>query len=124
MNVLFIIDGCTAEDRRVKEALRIAAGISPWGKVRPTICFSSGLGQAGDPEIRRYFTLLRDMQQLIGNVERITGMLDVLDRISEAKSLQKKASTVTADRIEFKDVTVVTPADVLLVEKLSFRHGF
>ena len=32
----------------------------PLGKVRPTICFSSGLGQAGDSEIRRYFTLLRD----------------------------------------------------------------
>mgnify|MGYP005712105591 FL=1 len=58
MNALFIIDGCPAEDRRAEEALRIAAGISPWGKVRPTICFSSGLGQAGDPEIRRYFTLL------------------------------------------------------------------
>ena len=70
---------------------------------------------------RTAITLLRDMQQLIGNVERITGMLDMLDRIREAKSLQKKASTVTADRIEFKDVTVVTPADVLLVEKLSFR---
>ena len=70
---------------------------------------------------RTAITLLRDMQQLIGNVERITGMLDMLDRIAEAKSLQKKASTVTADRIEFKDVTVVTPADVLLVEKLSFR---
>ena len=30
---------------------------------------------------RTAITLLRDMQQLIGNVERITGMLDMLDRI-------------------------------------------
>ena len=58
MNVLY--HRWLSHDRRAKEALRIAAGISPWGKVRPTICFSSGLGQAGDPEIRRYFTLLRD----------------------------------------------------------------
>ena len=64
MNALFIIDGCPAEDRRAKEALRIAAGISPWGKVRPSIffssCLSQSLGQADDSEIRRYFTLLRE----------------------------------------------------------------
>ena len=66
-------------------------------------------------------TLLRDMQQLIGNVERITEMLETLDRVAEAKQGEKQMSTVTADRIEFENVTVITPADVLLVENLSFR---
>ena len=94
MNVLFIIDGCTAEDRRVKEALRIAAGISPWGKVQPTICFSSGLGQAGDPEIRRYFTLLRDTS---GGLFTLAGdendWLQPIDRDGLAK-LETDADTV------------------------------
>ncbi|MEC9332059.1 MAG: hypothetical protein VX409_06440 [Verrucomicrobiota bacterium] len=47
-----------SEDRRAKEALRIAAGISPWGKVHPTVCFKNGIGQMEDPEIQRYLTLL------------------------------------------------------------------
>eukprot|EP01043_Picozoa_sp_COSAG02_P030357 COSAG02_NODE_1933_length_10319_cov_22.624168_12_plen_162_part_00 len=66
-------------------------------------------------------TLLRDMQQLIGNVERITEMLETLDRVAETKEDEKQSSTVTADMIEFDNVTVITPADVLLVESLSFR---
>ena len=62
INALFVIDGCPAENRRAKEALRIAAGISPWGKVCSTICFTHSLGQslgrADDPEIDRYLKLL------------------------------------------------------------------
>lgn len=66
-------------------------------------------------------TLLRDMQQLIGNVERITEMLETLDRVAEAKKGEQQTSTATADRIEFENVTVITPANVLLVKHLSFR---
>ena len=58
MTALFIITGIPSEDRRAKEALRIAAGISPWGKVHPTVCFKNGIGQMEDPEIKRYLTLL------------------------------------------------------------------
>jgi ABC-type uncharacterized transport system fused permease/ATPase subunit len=54
-------------------------------------------------------------------VERITEMLETLDRVAEAKKDEKKMSTVTADRIEFENVTVKTPADVLLVSNLSFK---
>ena len=53
-----MITGIPSEDRRAKEALRIAAGISPWGKVHPTVCFKNGIGQMEDPEIKRYLTLL------------------------------------------------------------------
>ena len=49
-------------DRRAREALRIAAGIGVWGKVRPTICFARAsdpaLGQAEDEDLRRYIHLL------------------------------------------------------------------
>ena len=58
MTVLFMITGMPSDDRRAKEALRIAAGISPWGKVRPTVCFKNGIGKMKDPEIKRYLTLL------------------------------------------------------------------
>jgi len=98
MNALFIIDGCPAEDRRAKEALRIAAGISPWGKVRPTICFSFGLsqalGQADNSEIRRYFTLLRETSAGLFTLARDeNGWLQPIDRDSLAK-LETEAYTV------------------------------
>ena len=64
MNALFIIDGLPLEDRRAREALRIAAGTGVWGKVRPTLCFiranDPALGQAEDGELRRYISLLRE----------------------------------------------------------------
>ena len=64
VNALFIIDGLPLEDRRAKEALRIAAGTGVWGKVRPTLCFArandTALGQAEDEELRRYISLLRE----------------------------------------------------------------
>jgi hypothetical protein len=62
VNSLFIIDGLPLEDRRAREALRIAAGTGVWGKVRPTLCFTRAndpaLGQAEDGELRRYISLL------------------------------------------------------------------
>ncbi|MBC8245514.1 MAG: hypothetical protein H8E20_14090 [Verrucomicrobia bacterium] len=64
MTALFIIDGLPLEDRRAREAMRIAAGIGVWGKVRPTLCFArandTALGQAENGELRRYIHLLRD----------------------------------------------------------------
>ena len=51
-------------DRRAKEALRIAAGIGVWGKVRPVICFArangQALGQAEDAELGSYIHLLSE----------------------------------------------------------------
>jgi hypothetical protein len=64
MKALFIIEGVPTLDRRAREALRIAAGIGVWGKVRPTVCFDRAsdpaLGQAEDEELRRYIHLLRE----------------------------------------------------------------
>tara|TARA_B000000460_G_scaffold173170_1_gene123251 strand:- start:581 stop:889 length:309 start_codon:yes stop_codon:yes gene_type:complete len=64
VNALFIIEGLPLEDRRAREALRIAAGTGVWGKVRPTLCFArandQALGQAEDEELRRYIHLLRE----------------------------------------------------------------
>lgn len=64
LNALFIIDGLPFKDRRAREAMRIAAGTSVWGKVRATLCFiranDPALGQTEDGELRRYISLLRE----------------------------------------------------------------
>ena len=65
-----MITGMPSEDRRAKEALRIAAGISPWGKVRPTVCFKNGIGQMEDPEIKRYLTLLDETDSNLFTLSR------------------------------------------------------
>ena len=100
MNALFVIDGCPAEDPRAKEALRIAAGISPWGKVRPTICFSHSigqtLGQAHDPEIDRYLKLLRETSGGMFTLAR--SELDWLRQIEEASLAKLEADTDTVLR--------------------------
>ena len=70
MTVLFMITGMPSEDRRAKEALRIAAGISPWGKVRPTVCFKNGIGKMKDPEIKRYLTLLDETDSNLFTLSR------------------------------------------------------
>ena len=63
MNALFIIDGLPLEDCRAKEALRIAAGIGVWGKVKATLCFTrandTALGQAQAEELRGGVELFR-----------------------------------------------------------------
>ena len=58
MKALFVINEIPSENRRAKEGLRSAAGISPWGKVKPEVCFKKGIGQIKDPDIVRHLTLL------------------------------------------------------------------
>ena len=58
MKALFVINEIPSENRRAREGLRIAAGISPWGKVKPEVCFKKGIGQIKDPDIVRHLTLL------------------------------------------------------------------
>lgn len=96
MNALFVIDGCPAEDPRAKEALRIAAGISPWGKVRPTICFTHSLDQADDPETGRYLNLLRETSGGMFTLAR--SELDWLRQIEQASLAKLESDTDTVLR--------------------------
>jgi len=92
VNALFVINGIPSEDRRAKEALRIAAGISPWGKVQPTVCFKHGIGKMEDPEINRHLTLLNDtgsnLYTLSTDVEKFLKPINKAD----LKKLQKNTS--------------------------------
>ena len=60
MKALFVINEIPSENRRAREGLRIAAGISPWGKVKPEVCFKKGIGQIKDPDIVRHLALLTE----------------------------------------------------------------
>jgi len=99
VNALFIIDGLPLEDRRAREALRIAAGTGVWGKVRPTLCFTRAndpaLGQAEDGELRGYISLLRETAG--GLFTRAPGKPDGILRHTDEAGLAKligKADTV------------------------------
>ena len=89
-----MITGMPSEDRRAKEALRIAAGISPWGKVRPTVCFKNGIGKMKDPEIKRYLTLLDEtgsnLFTLSSNLEKPLKPI----KKSDLKKLQKNTPII------------------------------
>ena len=100
MNALFVIDGCPAENRRAREALRIASGISPWGKVRPTICFKNNHGQpldqAYNPEIGRYLNLLRETSG--GIFTLVKSEVDWLRQIDQASLAGLEADSDTVLR--------------------------
>ena len=99
MTALFIIDGLPLEDRRAREALRIAAGTGVWGKVKISVCFTHAndpaLGQAEDGELRRYISLLRETAG--GLFTRAPGKPDGILRHTDEAGLAKligKADTV------------------------------
>ena len=99
MNALFIIDGLPLEDCRAKEALRIAAGIGVWGKVKAPLCFTRAndpaLGQAQDEELRRYISLLRETAGGLFTLvsQKPEGILRHTDETGLAKLIDK-ADTV------------------------------
>ena len=65
--------------------------------------------------------MLRTMQQLVGNVERVTDLLELLDRVKTQKAEELSRNIVPGDSIAFDDVDIFTPADVLLVKGLTFK---
>lgn len=69
---------------------------------------------------RTALQLVTELQQLIGHVERVTEMVELLDAVTDKKREQSK-SIVQEDCIAFEDVSIVTPTGVKLVDKLSFR---
>tara|TARA_B100000029_G_scaffold510446_1_gene601945 strand:- start:3165 stop:3458 length:294 start_codon:yes stop_codon:yes gene_type:complete len=94
VNALFVINGIPSENRRAKEALRIAAGISPWGKVKATVCFTNGIGKMEDPEIHRYLTLLNETGSKLYTMEKDSNEFLEPINMSDLNELQKNAGTV------------------------------
>lgn len=71
----------------------------------------------------------RYLLQVIGHASRVADLQDVLQTIKDSKkkpSGDEKTGTVTyGNEVTFKDVRLVTPADVTLIETLNFsiKHG-
>ena len=65
--------------------------------------------------------IVRELQQVVGTVERVTDFLALLEKVGEKKREELGKSVVSGDSIAFENVDIYTPADVLLVKDLSFK---
>ena len=65
--------------------------------------------------------LIRGLQQLIGEVERVTDLVDLLRKVDAQKAQDLAAGVLEGDCIEFENVEIVTPKGVVLVKDLSFK---
>lgn len=72
----------------------------------------------------------RYLLQIVGHATRVSDFQDVLHEIKVKKSgvsgdLTNAKNVLYGDEITFKDVRLVTPADVTLIERLNFsiKHG-
>ena len=70
---------------------------------------------------RTALQLVTELQQLIGHVERVTEMLEMLNTVTVTTAREEVKSIVQDDCIAFEEVSIVTPKGVKLVDKLSFR---
>jgi ABC-type uncharacterized transport system fused permease/ATPase subunit len=70
---------------------------------------------------RTALQLVTELQQLIGHVERVTEMVEMLDAVTKNTASEETKSIIQEDCIAFEDVSIVTPTGVQLVDKLSFR---
>ena len=52
------------------------------------------------------------MQQLVGEVERVTDLVELLEKVDSQKTAEMKNNVVPGDSIEFIDCTIITPKDV------------
>jgi ABC-type uncharacterized transport system fused permease/ATPase subunit len=64
---------------------------------------------------------VRQMQQLVSEVERVTDLMELLERVKLNKAEELASAVTTGDCIEFSHVDIYTPADVLLVKDLTFK---
>eukprot|EP01045_Picozoa_sp_COSAG04_P035661 COSAG04_NODE_8331_length_989_cov_1.031461_1_plen_207_part_10 len=64
---------------------------------------------------------LRTLQQLVGDVERVTELIELLDKVTEDKKTEASHTIKDGDMIAFENVDIVTPAGVGLVNDLSFQ---
>eukprot|EP01047_Picozoa_sp_COSAG01_P034196 COSAG01_NODE_2556_length_7460_cov_14.297786_8_plen_590_part_00 len=65
--------------------------------------------------------MIRTLQQLVSEVERVTDLYELLIRVKGEKQSELASSIQSGDAIAFEDVDILTPADVLLVKGLTFK---
>jgi ABC-type uncharacterized transport system fused permease/ATPase subunit len=70
---------------------------------------------------RQAIDMLRTLQRLVGTVERVTELLELLQQVSSTAHEDNLANFEDDDCIAFEGVDVVTPGGVVLVRDLSFE---
>jgi ABC-type uncharacterized transport system fused permease/ATPase subunit len=65
--------------------------------------------------------MFRTLQQLVSEVERVTGLQELLTRVASEKQSELSQSIQGGEAIAFDEVDILTPHDVLLVKGLSFK---
>jgi ATP-binding cassette subfamily D (ALD) protein 3 len=80
------------------------------------VLFTKCMGAA-----RVMMNTIRVLQQLVGNVERVTELLALLDKVKADKASEAASHVHEGDCIAFEGVEIATPAGVRLVRDLSFR---
>ena len=70
---------------------------------------------------REGLNLVNTMYQLIGTVERVTEMMEMLDTVTSNKQQYSQDKIVADTCIAFEGVSIITPKEVVLVKDLSFR---
>eukprot|EP01050_Picozoa_sp_SAG11_P003031 SAG11_NODE_163_length_13928_cov_29.869188_6_plen_492_part_00 len=98
-----------------------AALVCPLGPATQWTLFSRTCGHA-----RRAIEMVNSLRELIGPIERVTELLDLLETITENKRTEDSEVFVYDDAIGFDGVDIVTPSrggqpGVTLVKGLSFR---
>ena len=70
---------------------------------------------------RQAMELLRELQRLVGEVERVTDLYELLEQVDRDKVSELSANILEGESIEFQNVDIVTPKGVQLVKDLSFK---
>ena len=70
---------------------------------------------------RQAIEMVHTLQKLVGTVERVTELLELLVDVGAKSRGDNKANFVDDDAIAFEHVDIVTPGGVTLVKDLSFR---
>ncbi|KAK7680931.1 hypothetical protein QCA50_015982 [Cerrena zonata] len=99
-----------------------------WGAAGLVLCsapvfINKYWGEEPDPSASdRLIYSRRYLLQVVGHATRVADLQDVLYKIKSSKnSIVKDEGNVSyGDEVTFKDVRLVTPADVTLIEKLNF----
>jgi ABC-type multidrug transport system fused ATPase/permease subunit len=94
-------------------ARRYRRAVAAWSN---RVCLPGSMQSA-----RQSMELLRQMQQLVGETERITDMVDLLEEVDAQKERDLRDNVVPGDCIAFENCTIVTPKDVTLVKNLTFK---
>ena len=95
--------------------------VATMASVRAEIGVQALLFDSAMQAARQAMELLRELQRLVGEVERVTDLYELLEQVDREKVTELSANILPGDAIEFENVDIVTPKGVELVKDLNFK---